>query len=193
MRLAFQGFFLVALIGIVYVLIRAAGGPSNVHPLARHARGPLEALSFATSGAAVPDAPVTGPDGAPIRLNAMTGKVLLVNVWATWCAPCEEEMPGLGALQKAKGGKAFEVIAISIDAPEDGAYARKRLGELGAANLEFYHSPPGAGDFLFDAGVSGFPTSILFDAGGAEVARIEGGVDWTSPEAVGLINALIAQ
>ncbi len=193
MRLAFLGFFLVALIGIVYVLIRAAGGPSDTHPFSRYAKGELEGLSFTTSGAAMPAAAVMGPEGAPVSLAAIKGKVLLVNVWATWCGPCEEEMPGLGALDKAKGGDAFDVIAVSIDAPEDAAYARKRLGELGAANLEFYHAPPGEGDFLFDAGVSGFPTTILFDASGKEVARIEGGVNWTSPEAAGFIDALIAE
>jgi hypothetical protein len=96
-------------------------------------------------------------------------------------------------LAKARGGEAFEVIAISIDAPDDAAYARRRLGELGAAHLDFYQAAPGESDFLFDAGVTGFPTTILYDRGGLEIARLEGGANWASPEAVGFIDALIAE
>jgi thiol-disulfide isomerase/thioredoxin len=193
MRFAFLGFFLVALAAIVYVLIRAASGPDAAAPFARYARGDLAGLNFSQAGSPLPAASLAGPLSTPVTLQPLKGKVLLVNMWATWCAPCEEEMPSLGALQKARGGDAFDVIAISIDAPEDAAYARTRLGQLGAAHLDFYQAAPGDSDVLFEAGVTGFPTTILYDREGFEIARLEGGANWASPEAVGLIDALIAE
>ncbi|MFN3913164.1 TlpA family protein disulfide reductase [Hyphomonas sp.] len=192
-RYAFAGLFLVALAAIVYVLISAAGGKAPDHSLERYAVGTLEKVDFSGAGQTVPSGTFNGPDGAEADLSSFAGKTILVNYWATWCAPCEREMPALGALQTARGGDAFEVVAISIDADEDVEYARKRLTELGAANIAFRHAPLDRGDIVYGAQVQGFPTSILYGPDGTEIARLSGEADWAAAEAVQFIDAALRQ
>ncbi len=192
-RYAFLGLFLVGLAAIVYVLMRAADGDPGGPALAQYATGELAGLSFDTSGTPAPSGTFAGPDGAETTLDAFSGRTILVNYWATWCAPCEKEMPSLGALQAARGGPAFEVVAISIDAQEDVDYARRRLTELGAANIQFRHVPLDRGEIVYGAGVRGFPTTILYGPDSREIARLAGDADWSSIEAVQFIDAALRQ
>ncbi|MBI1400064.1 TlpA disulfide reductase family protein [Hyphomonas sp.] len=192
-RYAFAGLFLVALAAIVYVLISAAGGKAPQYALERYAVGTLEKVDFSGAGQHVPTGSFNGPDGTEADLDSFKGKTILVNYWATWCSPCEREMPSLGALQAARGGDAFEVVAISIDSDEDVDYARGRLGELGASNIAFRHAPLDRGDIVYGANVQGFPTSILYGPDGLELARLSGEADWSAPEAVQFIDAALRQ
>jgi thiol-disulfide isomerase/thioredoxin len=192
-RLAFIGLFLVALAAIVYVLISAAGGKAPANPLERHARGEMAKLDFSSAGETAPAASMFAADGTPVTMDAWKGKIVLLNYWATWCAPCEREMPSLGALQKARGGSRFEVVAISVDGMDDKAYAARRLGELGAANITFHIAPPENYEIVYEAGVKGFPTSILYGPDGREIARLAGDADWASIEAIGFIDAILAK
>lgn len=192
-RIAFAGLFLVALAAIVYVLISALGGEeASGSSLERYATGTLEKLDFTNAGAPVPGGTFDTAEGAEADLASFRGKTILVNYWATWCGPCEREMPSLGALQKARGGDAFEVVAISIDSDEDVDYAKRRLTELGAANITFRHAPLDRGDIVYGAEVQGFPTSILYGPDGLEIARLSGEADWAAAEAVQFIDAVIA-
>lgn len=192
-RFAFAGLFLVALAAIVYVLISAVGGKDGSGPsLERYATGTLEKLDFSNAGAAVPSGTFDDAAGGETDLASFEGKTILVNYWATWCGPCEREMPSLGALQKARGGDAFEVVAISIDSDEDVEYAKRRLTELGAANIAFRHAPLDRGDIVYGAEVQGFPTSILYGPDGIEIARLSGEADWAAAEAVQFIDAVLA-
>lgn len=192
-RFAFIGLFLVALAAIVYVLIRASAGDAPGNPLERYATGTLEKLDFSGAGAPVPEGTFDEATGAEAGLASFKGKTILVNYWATWCAPCEKEMPALGALQTARGGDTFEVVAISIDADEDVEYAKRRLTELGAANIAFRHAPLDRGDIVYGANVQGFPTTILYGPDGLEIARLSGEADWAAPEAVQFIDAALRE
>lgn len=192
-RFVFSGLFLVALAAIVYVLMSAAGGKPPSNPLERYATGTLERVDFSLAGQSVPDGTFTDAAGAEFTLAGFRGRTILVNYWATWCAPCEKEMPALGALQKARGGDAFEVVAISIDADEDVAYAQRRLTELGAASITFRHAPLDRGDIVYGANVQGFPTTILYGPDGVELARLSGEADWAASEAVQFIDAALRQ
>jgi thiol-disulfide isomerase/thioredoxin len=192
-RFAFTGLFLVAAAGIVYVLMSAAGGKPPVNPLECYARGTLEKVDFASAGKPAPSGTFRVADGTAADLASFKGKTILVNYWATWCPPCEKEMPSLGALQAARGSDTFEVVAISIDADEDVGFARQRLTELGAANITFRHAPLDRGDIIYGADVQGFPTTILYGPDGAELARLSGEADWASLEAVQFIDAALRQ
>jgi thiol-disulfide isomerase/thioredoxin len=192
-RYVFSGLFLVALAAIVYVLISASSGKPPSNPLERYATGTLERLDFTSVGQSVPEGTFDDASGAEVTLASFKGKTILVNYWATWCAPCEKEMPALGALQKARGGDAFEVVAISIDSDEDVDYAKRRLTELGAANIAFRHAPLDRGDIVYGANVQGFPTTILYGPDGTELARMSGEADWAASEAVQFIDAALRQ
>lgn len=192
-RYAFVGLFLVALATVVYVLISASGGKPPGNPLERYASGTLEKLDFSLAGQPAPSGTFDQADGTEADLASFRGKTILVNYWATWCAPCEKEMPALGALQGARAGDAFEVVAISIDSDEDVDYAKRRLTELGAANIPFRHAPLDRGDIVYGANVQGFPTTILYGPDGLEIARLSGEADWAAAEAVQFIDAALRQ
>ncbi|MCU0731425.1 MAG: TlpA family protein disulfide reductase [Hyphomonas sp.] len=192
-RYAFAGLFLVALAAVVYVLISASNGKPPGNPLEKYATGTIEKLDFSLAGQPVPSGTFDGPDGTEADLASFKGKTILVNYWATWCAPCEKEMPALGALQGARGSDKFEVVAISIDSDEDVDYARQRLTELGAANITFRHAPLDRGDIVYGANVQGFPTTILYGPDGLEIARLSGEADWAAAEAVQFIDAVLRQ
>jgi len=100
-------------------------------------------------------------------------------------------MPSLAALQTARGGETFEVIAISVDADEDRDYAQTRLQQLTGGVLDFYHAPPDAWDIVYDTGAQrGFPTTVLYTEAGEKVAMLAGEADWASYEAIGLIDTI---
>ncbi len=186
----------VLLIGcerVVHVVSRATSSDASTRPLERYATGTLEGLDFTLAGQPVPSGTFDQADGAEADLASFKGRTILVNYWATWCAPCEKEMPSLGALQAARGSDMFEVVAISIDSDEDLEYARQRLTELGAANILFRHAPLDRGDIVYGANVQGFPTTILYGPDGLEIARLSGEADWAAAEAVQFIDAVLRQ
>ncbi len=133
-------------------------------------------------GKAAPDAAFQGPDDAPVTLAAFRGKPLLVNLWATWCAPCVAEMPTLDKLAAAQAGK-LTVLAVAQDlqgaAVVDPWFAKAKL-----AALDPYVDPD---NHLLGVYNSALPTSILYDAEGREVWRVVGAIDWQGAEAKALL------
>jgi thiol-disulfide isomerase/thioredoxin len=121
------------------------------------------------------------------------GKVVLVNLWATWCAPCRKEMPQLAELQKRFGGDAgpgFEVVAVSVD--RKGLEASSEfLKSVGADALSLYIDQPGVS--LGATKSPGLPTTILIDRKGREIGRLLGPADWIAPEAVKLIETALSE
>ena len=130
---------------------------------------------------------VTG-NGEKKSLADWKGKIVLLNIWATWCVPCREEMPALDKLQTELGGSDFEVVAVNIDkgGPDK---ARAFLAETGVTRLTLYTDPSGK---LFAAlKAVGMPTTLLISRDGKEIGRLIGPADWGSPEAKALIEAAI--
>lgn len=128
--------------------------------------------------------------GKPLKLSDWKGRVVLLNLWATWCAPCRKEMPDLSKLQKELGSDQFEVLAISVD--RKGAEASAAfLKETGADNLKLYVEPTTR--IVNDVQSAGLPATILVDRQGRELGRLLGPADWASPEAQALIKAALAQ
>jgi thiol-disulfide isomerase/thioredoxin len=190
-RYVYIALVLLAGLAIVYALFAATGGRPEGNRLDRFAVEEMSKLDFSGSGAVAPDAAFAGPDGTLTTLADFRGRVVLVNFWATWCAPCEREMPHLGALQTARGGEAFEVIAISVDEADDEAYARRRLDELTGGTLDFYHAPPSDWDVVYGAGASGFPTTVVYDRQGREIVRLAGEAPWSESLALAFIDEVL--
>jgi thiol-disulfide isomerase/thioredoxin len=145
--------------------------------------GPVKGVDRTHKGAAAADASFNDPDGNPTSLTAFAGKPTLVNLWATWCAPCVKELPTLDALARSKDGK-LNVIAVSQDMGPH-ASVEAFLEHQKIATLDSYQDPKMALSGALGAPV--MPTSILFDANGKEVWRYVGDLDWTGPEAAKLL------
>ncbi len=127
--------------------------------------------------------------GAAKSLADFKGKVVLLNIWASWCVPCREEMPALDTLESELGGRDFAVVAVNID--KGGAEkAKSFLAETGASHLGLYTDPTGK---LFAAVKAvGMPTTLVLDRDGKEIGRLVGPADWSSPEARRVVEAAIA-
>lgn len=177
-------------LAVSYALLSATSKSGSEDAIAKLATGSLSKLDTSQRGREMSTSGFEGPEGETLTLEAFKGKVTLVNFWATWCAPCEREMPSLGALESQKGSEDFQVIAISVDSSEDRDYARKRLGELSGDMLDFYFAPPENWDVVYESGAKGFPTTVIYDAEGKEIARLSGEADWNSHEAAALIDAI---
>ncbi|HEX4928837.1 MAG TPA: TlpA disulfide reductase family protein [Burkholderiales bacterium] len=122
--------------------------------------------------------------GRSLTLADFRGKTVLLNVWATWCPPCREEMPSLDRLQKALGGPAFEVVALSIDTG-GAAVVERFYKEVGIGALAIHvDSTMRAASELRTPGV---PTTLLIDAEGRELGRHAGPATWDDPEVLKLV------
>lgn len=132
--------------------------------------------------------------GKEVTLTDFAGKTLLLNLWATWCAPCREEMPALDVLQGEFGGPDFEVTAVSIDT-QDPEKAREFLKELKISNLGFYSDPSAKlfQDLKLAGRAVGLPTSILIDKDGCEIGYLPGPAHWASEDAKALIRVALGR
>jgi thiol-disulfide isomerase/thioredoxin len=186
---AIQIMALVAIGALLSVLFSAATNQQGGQTLDRFDRGSLALLEFIPEPPPQSKTPFEGPNGAPVTLADFRGKVLLVNLWATWCAPCVKEMPTLAALQRTYAKEDFVVVAISVDKDDTKDAAIAQLADLGGGALNFYHEP--SLNITYDMKARGFPTSVLYAPDGTEVARLAGEANWESDEAKGLIRAVL--
>ncbi len=155
------------------------------------AKGDVAALLAQDAPKLLTMAPFNGPDGKAMTLADFTGKTLLVNLWATWCAPCRAEMPALDRLQAAKGGKDFEVVAINIDTGGD-EKPKEFLDEAGVRTLAYYRDASiGVFNDLRKQGlVTGLPATLLVDRDGCLIASMNGPAEWGGTDAEALIGAV---
>jgi thiol-disulfide isomerase/thioredoxin len=163
--------------------------PSNPGsgPLAGLNKGPMAALLLRPKPLDLPAFTFTDADG-PKSLADFSGKVVLLNIWATWCVPCREEMPALDAVETKLGGKDFQVVAVNIDkgGPDKAAAFLK---ETGASHLALYTDP--TGKLFATLKTVGMPTTLIVDRNGKEIGRLVGPADWASTEAQAVIEAAI--
>jgi thiol-disulfide isomerase/thioredoxin len=134
-------------------------------------------------------------DGKDVKLTDFAGKVQLVNLWATWCLPCREEMPALNGLQLALGGPKFQVTAINLDNGDDQTKPKEFLAETKIDALALYHDG-GLASFntLKKAGVAmGLPASVLVDGKGCMLGALNGPAAWESDDAKALIKAAVGE
>jgi thiol-disulfide isomerase/thioredoxin len=126
--------------------------------------------------------------GAAMALADFRGRIVLLNLWATWCGPCRTEMPALDRLQAGMAGPDFTVVPLSIDHRGRDAVARF-YRELGLISLGIYVDR--SGEAVSALEVSGMPTSLLVDRQGRELGRVIGGAPWDDAEMVARIKGYL--
>lgn len=192
LKVALSGMILIGVAAVLYVIVQAsfkpADGPADIRSFAR---GELAKLTVPAALAGPPAVGFRGPDGAPVTVADFKGEVVVVNLWATWCAPCVAEMPTLARLQAAYAAQDFKVVTVSVDRESDEADARAFIARH--QPLRFYHDPKFAFAFGLEPRAMGMPTTILYDRKGQERARLSGEADWSSPEARALIERLLRE
>jgi len=149
--------------------------------------GDMKKLSFHSAPKNASDASFGGLDGGTHSLADFEGKVVLLNFWATWCAPCREEMPALDALQQQLGGEDFQVVTLATgrNSPQG---IRRFFDEEGIEALPTYTDENQA--VARDMAVLGLPVTVLLNREGREIARLQGGADWDSESARAIVMTL---
>lgn len=179
---------ILALTGAALIVVWQLGaGLPGSPPEERAPQAPLETASKATAvGFVLQREPKTLPlvrfedgDGRTLDLSLFRGRIVLLNLWATWCAPCRREMPTLDRLQQRLGSEDFAVIALSIDRAGDAA-VRKFFAEIGVTHLGVYADR--SGKALRDFGAVGLPTTLLIDREGREIGRVIGPDEYDTPD-----------
>jgi thiol-disulfide isomerase/thioredoxin len=172
----------IVVTGVLVYRIATAGGP----PIT----GAMANFKLAPKPTPVPAVEIIDEQGRKIQLTDLKGKMTLVNIWATWCAPCVEELPSLQRLKQAKQTDHFDVVTISEDhggkVAVDSFFLQHGLQSL-PRDLD-----PDANLSRFLA-VGGLPTTLLIDQHGYEIGRYEGETDWSGPDAAKLIDYYLAR
>ena len=166
-------------VAIVAIFLRPASkrgaGPTLSGPMGE----------FKPTGRPAPKISFAAGDGGTLGLEHFAGKVVLLNLWATWCVPCVREMPTLDRLQAELGGPQFEVLALSSDRA-GATVVEPFYREHGLRHLRVYLDP--AGEATRALAVRGLPTTVLIDPRGNEIGRLEGTAEWDSAEAKALVR-----
>jgi thiol-disulfide isomerase/thioredoxin len=172
-------------------LFKAAGPvEAEKSELARFAVGRMKRLHTPAGTPVAPDYVFKTREGADARFADFRGKVVVVNLWAMWCAPCVTEMPTLQALAKAYEGKELLVLPINVDVPERAADALSFMDVH--EPLPFYADSAFKLPFVLP-GESQMPQTVVLDRQGRIRAWYVGEADWAGPEARALIDALLAE
>lgn len=185
----------------IYGIATQQGNPAAAvcRPAVDHARqlaplvhGEIAAVAVARDPRAVPALTFADQEGRERSLSEWLGRTVLLNLWATWCVPCRQEMPALDALQAKLGGDDFEVVSINIDT-RNLDKPRAWLREAGVTRLHYYADPKAKvfQDLKAVGRAFGMPTTLLIDPQGCELAYLAGPAEWASPEAVRLIEAAL--
>lgn len=179
-----------AILGVLVLAVSGIGIYFSMQRAGKDAQLPGSAFAFRVHEAAkpVPDLAFEDDRGGSRRLGDFRGKIVLLNVWATWCVPCREEMPALDRLQRELGGPGFEVVALSIDTGGV-AVVKGFYEEIGIRSLPIYVDASMRATSAL--GTVGLPTTLLIDAEGREIGRHIGPAEWDSPEAVRLIAGYV--
>ena len=178
------------------ILVTAAYLALGLGANAGHAQDLSPLLTGEMRGLVVHDEPVAASalpfeqvDGTEMSLADYEGQYVLLNFWATWCAPCREEMPSLQTLQNALGGEDFQVVTLATGRNRPQAIQRF-FDEIGVTDLPQHRDINQ--QIAREMGIFGLPITVILDPSGQEIARLRGDAHWDSPEAMAVIEALLA-
>ena len=196
LRWALWGAALIGVAAVIYIIAQAStkpapptvatgpvAAPAETHDVARKLEHPAD-------GRAPPAYAFV--DGAGQRLTAadFKGQVVVMNLWATWCAPCQAEMPTLAKLQQAYAGKPVAVVAVSIDKADELAKAKAFIARQ--PPLGFYNDPDAKLPWALKPAATGMPTTLILGKDGLERGRISGEADWSGAGARAVIDKALA-
>jgi len=174
----------------------AACGPAVqlAQRLAPLARGEVAAVTPAERPLRLPNLAFNDTQGKAHTLSDWQGRVVLFNLWATWCIPCRKEMPALDDLEGKLGGPNFEVVAVNIDT-RDADKPRTWLRETGISRLAYYADPSAKvfQDLKLVGKAIGMPATLLVNPSGCELATIAGPAEWASDDGVRLVSAALGK
>ena len=182
MRLLMSALLYTALLGVANLAAAQGVDPASLR------EGDMRKLVFHPAPVATTDTAFASEDGSDLTLADLEGRYVVLNFWATWCAPCRIEMPHLSALQSELGGDDFEVVTIAVG-PNPQPAMERFFDEIGVDNLPLHTDARQR--FARAMGVLGLPVTLILDPDGREIARMQGEADWSSPSALAIINALM--
>jgi thiol-disulfide isomerase/thioredoxin len=188
MKSKFLPVLLIALIALVAVYLFQGTGRKVADAPAAETASTLAAFIKHPAPKNIATFSFADGKGAPLDLSHWKGKVVLLNLWATWCGPCRKEMPELSQLQKLLGSNDFEVVAISEDLKGVEASAAF-LKDSGAENLALYVDPKMTALSALQS--IGMPTTVLISRDGKEIGRLLGPADWASKDAQDMVKAAL--
>jgi len=192
---ALWGAALIGVAAVVYIMAQASTKPASEAPAPAAAPAAAEhdvarKLEHPADGQAPPAYAFYDADGKKLTPADFKGKVVVMNLWATWCAPCKIEMPTLAKLAKTYQGKPVAVVAVSIDKPEALAEAKAFIARN--APLAFYNDPDAKLPWAITPAAAGMPTTLILGKDGLERGRISGEADWSGPGAKAVIDKVLA-
>lgn len=176
--------FFAVVLGVSYLFMGQVQLSNSLNAL-RH--GELEKLEVYSQPIAPPDVALEGRNGS-MRLADLKGQYSLVNIWATWCAPCLEEMPSLMCLNQQRGGEGFQVLIVSIDR-EGFAKTDPWLERLSIQGLDDYIDPTGRLPLMTES--QQLPTTLIINPDGMLVAKVTDSLEWDGPDAQRLVDTLL--
>ena len=194
----------VAAVAALYVIAGPDGNMTGAHSCSAalasasaskpFAKGDVAAFLPASAPLNMEQLTFKGPDDAPVTMADFKDKTVLLNLWATWCAPCRAEMPALDELQADMGSDDFEVVAVSLDRGGPGK-PKDFLQEIGVSHLTFYQDSSNGllKDLRKMARATGLPTTILIGPEGCEIGTMYGPAEWASGEAKALIKSAMGK
>jgi cytochrome c biogenesis protein CcmG, thiol:disulfide interchange protein DsbE len=149
-------------------------------------------------GTTAPDFPATDLDGNTVRLSDLRGEVVLLNIWATWCPPCIEELPSMQRLYDSLGPEGLRIVAVSVDAPlglfdrrgQPGGNVEQFVQRFGLT-FDIWRDPTGTVERAYRT--TAVPESFVIDRDGMIVRKVIGAFDWDSEASQELVTRLLRQ
>ncbi|MFC3068833.1 TlpA family protein disulfide reductase [Phenylobacterium soli] len=193
---ALWGAALIGVAAVLYITAQASRKPPEVHTGPEPATAsadksdPLRKLTHPADGQPPPAYVFKDASGKDVTLADFKGKVVVANLWATWCAPCKIEMPTLATLAREYAGKPVAVVAISIDKPEALDEAKRFIAAQ--APLAFYNDPEAKLPWEIKPTAQGVPTTIIFGKDGLERGRVSSDADWAGEGARKIVDKALA-
>jgi thiol-disulfide isomerase/thioredoxin len=189
--LVYTGLAAIAIAALSFVALKptATAETRDFSAVVDMRNGDMRKLNFHSAPKAVSQNSFITEDGGEATLADYKGKVVLLNFWATWCAPCRHEMPMLSELQTELSGADFEVVTLATGRNMVPAM-QKFFDEIGVNNLPLHRDPKQA--VAREMAVFGLPATIIMDRDGREIARLQGDADWSSENARAILAAVIA-